>query len=59
MTVAHEEWGEERMIEATRAARNLEADCIVRKIFEAADSFTNEAPQHDDMTLLIMKVETA
>jgi phosphoserine phosphatase RsbU/P len=58
MTVAHEEWGEERMIEAARAARNLEADCIVRKIFEAADSFTNEAPQHDDMTLLIMKVET-
>jgi sigma-B regulation protein RsbU (phosphoserine phosphatase) len=59
MTLAHEEWGEERMIEAARAARNLEADCIVRKIFEAADTFTNEAPQHDDMTLLVMKVENA
>jgi len=57
MTADDDEWGEERMIEAARAARGLEADGIVKKIFEAADSFTKQAPQHDDMTLLVMKVD--
>ncbi len=56
MTTDDEEWGEERMVEAARAARNLKADAIVESIFNAADHFTHGAPQHDDMTLLVMKV---
>ena len=31
----------------------------MKGIFAAADAFTAGAPQHDDMTLLLMKLEDA
>ena len=57
MTIEEEEWGETRMLEAARAARELPAGEIVAQIFAAADRFTQAAPQHDDMTLSVLKVE--
>jgi phosphoserine phosphatase RsbU/P len=56
MTVNDEEWGEERMLAAGHGQRGS-ADEILQTIFRAADEFTAGAPQHDDMTLLIMKLE--
>lgn len=56
MTVSDEEWGEERMIQAAETARAESAQNILRHIFNAADHFTSNASQHDDMTLLIMKL---
>jgi sigma-B regulation protein RsbU (phosphoserine phosphatase) len=56
MTAADEEWGEERMIAALESARSKNAADIVAEIFRAADAFTAAAPQHDDMTLLTMKL---
>ncbi len=58
MTASDEEWGEERMIRAAEAARDESAERILRAIFEAADQFTAKAPQHDDMTLLVMKLSS-
>jgi phosphoserine phosphatase RsbU/P len=59
MTAADEEWGEERMLTAARQAeRNASAEEILRTIFRAADQFTAGAEQHDDMTLLIMKLSS-
>ncbi len=59
MTRDDEEWGEERMIEAARKLRNKSADDILRALFAAADKFTAGAPQHDDMTLLILKLDAS
>lgn len=56
MTVADEEWGEERMLAAAQDARGLAATEILRKVMEAADKFTAGALQHDDMTLLVLRV---
>jgi sigma-B regulation protein RsbU (phosphoserine phosphatase) len=56
MTTDDEEWGEERMLEAAEAICHEPATEIIRHIFAAADSFTAGATQHDDMTLLVMKV---
>ena len=56
MTTDNEEWGEERMIGAAKAACDRPAGEILRHIFTSADAFTASAIQHDDMTLLIMKV---
>ncbi|HEX4170426.1 MAG TPA: GAF domain-containing SpoIIE family protein phosphatase [Bryobacteraceae bacterium] len=58
MTVEEEEWGETRMIAAAREVRQLSAEQIVACLFAAADSFTRGAPQHDDMTLSVLKVES-
>ena len=56
MTIDDEEWGEERMISAVNGWKETGAEQILSAIFEEADQFTSGAPQHDDMTLLIMKV---
>ncbi|MGA8109609.1 MAG: PP2C family protein-serine/threonine phosphatase, partial [Acidobacteriaceae bacterium] len=57
MTHEDEEWGEERMIAAARAVENRPADEVLRALFRAADAFTAGAPQHDDMTLLVLKLD--
>jgi sigma-B regulation protein RsbU (phosphoserine phosphatase) len=58
MTRDDEEWGEERMIAAARASIHKPADDVLGDIFVAADAFTAGAPQHDDMTLLLLKLES-
>ncbi len=56
MTAQDEEWGEERMLAATLKARALDAKQILQQVMSSADGFTASAPQHDDMTLMVMKV---
>lgn len=58
MRIDDEEWGEERMIAAARAARDRSAQQILGDMFRAVDEFTGGAPQHDDMTLVVFKVES-
>ena len=55
MTVEDEEWGEERMLAAACADPERSAAEVLRCVFHAADEFTAGAPQHDDMTLLLLK----
>ena len=57
MTHDDEEWGEERMIASAEKVKDSEAPEILRHIFKDADAFTAGAPQHDDMTLLLLKLE--
>jgi sigma-B regulation protein RsbU (phosphoserine phosphatase) len=53
-----QEWGEERMMDAARRSAPAHAGGILRHIMDEADRFAANAPQHDDMTLLLMKLET-
>ncbi|HEX3472770.1 MAG TPA: SpoIIE family protein phosphatase [Silvibacterium sp.] len=57
MTHDDEEWGEERLIKAAEKVKSKPACEILRALFDAADAFTAGAPQHDDMTLLVLKLE--
>jgi sigma-B regulation protein RsbU (phosphoserine phosphatase) len=57
MTHDDEEWGEERMMAAAASAKDASAEQVLKIIFAGADKFTAGAPQHDDMTLLILKVD--
>ncbi len=59
MTRHDEEWGEDRMMAAAAiaSADHSPADEVLRAIFAQADSFTAGAPQHDDLTLLIVKLD--
>jgi len=57
MTHDDEEWGEERLIAAAEKVKEKPACDILRSIFDDADAFTAGAPQHDDMTLLVLKLE--
>ncbi|MBZ5640185.1 MAG: SpoIIE family protein phosphatase [Acidobacteriia bacterium] len=57
MNAEDEEWGEGRLLEALRSAEpGLAAPRVVERIFERADAFVAAAPQHDDMTLIVVRV---
>jgi sigma-B regulation protein RsbU (phosphoserine phosphatase) len=51
-----EEWGEARMAEAVRGCVGLHAKDVVERIMAAADGFARGARQHDDMTLVVLRV---
>jgi len=63
MTADEEEWSEDRLIAQLlndlAQSPNLRATDLVTRLIEAADAFAAGAPQHDDMTLLIMKLRPA
>ena len=56
MTEDEEEWSEDRLIAHLAQCPDMPATELVKCLMEAADTFASGAPQHDDMTLLIMKV---
>ncbi len=56
MTIEYEEWGEDRMLAAAQTLPDGSAQAVLDHLFAEADRFTGKAPQHDDMTLLIMKL---
>ena len=52
-----DEWGEEGMIASAQAHANLDSATIIDCIIAGADAFADGAEQHDDMTLLVMKLK--
>lgn len=56
MNAADDEWGEERLIEAVNACRDRRAAEMIEELMREADAFVAGAPQHDDMTIMIVKV---
>lgn len=56
MNAADDEWGEENLAATARAAGERSADEIITAIMTGADAFAAGAPQHDDMTLSVVKI---
>jgi sigma-B regulation protein RsbU (phosphoserine phosphatase) len=56
MNASDEEWGEERMIEAVRACQCRPSLEMIDELMCAADGFAAGAPQHDDMTIMVIRV---
>ncbi len=56
MNERDEEWGEEGLFAAAQACAAKSASEMIQEIFRAADAFAGAAEQHDDMTLLIVKI---
>jgi sigma-B regulation protein RsbU (phosphoserine phosphatase) len=55
MNLDDEEWGEERLLEAIQSARGASAEELLKHLFEAATRFAGTAPQHDDVTLVVVR----
>jgi sigma-B regulation protein RsbU (phosphoserine phosphatase) len=55
MNAADEEWGEESLIAALRGCAREEPDAVVKALMAGADRFAAGAPQHDDMTLIVLR----
>ena len=57
MNAADEEFGETRLMEAVRSGASLDASALIDHILETCDEFAAGAPQHDDMTLVVVRVK--
>jgi sigma-B regulation protein RsbU (phosphoserine phosphatase) len=55
MNASDDEWGEERLMDAVRANRMLPARALIDRLMVSADAFVGGAPQHDDMTLVVVR----
>ena len=55
MNAADEEWGEERLMAAVWPNHAEAARTLIDRLLTAADAFVAGAPQHDDMTLLVVR----
>jgi phosphoserine phosphatase RsbU/P len=58
MNPADEEWGEERLAAAVEISAGMKARDLLEHLMSTADAFAAGASQHDDMTLVVMRVET-
>lgn len=56
MTAAGEEYGEDRLMESVRRHRAGSATEIIRAIVDDLRRHTSNVPQHDDMTMVVVKV---
>ncbi|HZQ43097.1 MAG TPA: SpoIIE family protein phosphatase [Acidobacteriaceae bacterium] len=56
MNTAEDEWGEDRMIAEAQAYTDLNAADLLQHLLRAADAFAAGAPQHDDMTLVVLRI---
>jgi sigma-B regulation protein RsbU (phosphoserine phosphatase) len=57
MNAADEEWDEPRLMETVKACGALPAAEMIDRLIAAADTFVAGAPQHDDMTIMVVKVQ--
>ena len=56
MNSEDEEWGEERLIDLAKSCTEMPAIEAINRILTEAESFAAGAPQHDDMTLVVLRV---
>ena len=52
-----ETWEEERLLQLVKESHELSANDLAAKIRDTAMEFTGEAPQFDDFTLMVVKMQ--
>ena len=57
MNAEDQEWGEDRLIDFVEKALEVSAEQLMRDVVRAADGFVNGAKQHDDMTIIVMRIK--
>jgi len=57
MNLEDEEWGEDSLITIAidAVAQAEEAATVVERVFQGAHAFAAGAPQHDDMTVMVLR----
>jgi sigma-B regulation protein RsbU (phosphoserine phosphatase) len=56
MNAADHEWGDERLMAAVPSNRVVTARALIERLMTSADAFVAGAPQHDDMTLIVVRM---
>jgi serine phosphatase RsbU (regulator of sigma subunit) len=56
MNEQEEIFGFDRLLEVVRGARSMTADLLLKEILDSVNVFVDDAPQHDDLTVIIVSV---
>jgi serine phosphatase RsbU (regulator of sigma subunit) len=56
MNARDDEWGEDRLIAEAEAHAEFNAEELLQHLFRAAETFAGGAAQHDDMTMVVVKL---
>jgi len=56
MNLVHEEYGEERFVELISENRAKSAQELIEILFNTVKGFSKDVPQHDDMTVVVIKI---
>jgi sigma-B regulation protein RsbU (phosphoserine phosphatase) len=56
MNTHNHEWGEDRLIEVAKTCHGLPAFEVITRILSAVEAFAAGASQHDDMTLVVLRI---
>ena len=56
MNPVQEEFGEERFVELISSNRNMSAQELIEILVKTVEDFSEGAPQHDDMTVVVIKI---
>jgi sigma-B regulation protein RsbU (phosphoserine phosphatase) len=57
MNIHDEEWGVENIIREIPRVAAMSAQSLAAYMVQAADAFAAGAPQHDDMTVLVLRAK--
>jgi hypothetical protein len=57
MNSVQEEYGEERFVKLISANRSMSAQELIDIMVKSVKEFSEDAPQHDDMTVVVIKIE--
>ncbi len=57
MNEKEEMYGFERLQEVVQKSKSMDADALLKEILEKVNEFVGGAPQHDDLTLIVVGVE--
>ncbi len=49
------EFGEARLLDVLRGARDAPVEVLIDSVFDAIDRFAGDAPQFDDITMLVVR----
>jgi len=56
MNPVHEEYGEDRFVKLIADNRTLSAQGLIEILVKSVKDFSEDAPQHDDMTVVVIKL---
>ena len=57
MNKNEEIFGFERLLEVIQGASAMNAEALLKEILDRVNVFVGEAPQHDDLTVIVVSVE--
>jgi sigma-B regulation protein RsbU (phosphoserine phosphatase) len=55
MNERHDQFGEDKLISLIEKNRNLSSRELINLVIKEVDKFVDNFPQHDDMTMVVVK----